>query len=871
MNIREIHGTKNAMTRKVAVCVACFCALLLPHGVALAAPHAEITVMPLGRMAIKRGVQQLTIPLPRYQPLPPLVLASVQPSVQPLANPNPDDENAAAAAPAIQVPATVKFKIGDCKLPDWVLASTPNAYIISPATLRANPGFADGVLRIEAHLLSDADEIGVLKLGMPDPMLLADNGTLTIDGPHSEFVRRAEGKPDVANYFAAQALEFAGDLSAAREAYNKLSNSPNKDVGRYARRALRLLNYRLRERTLSGNYLEHYRWGQFLRFAGLYSLAHDEFGECRLLFPKQYDAQYYAGDTLAMTPRAVFDWLLYLDRAGLAIENDVAVKSRIEVAVIMVRSRNGRELSDDQINAIKDAFICVERIINVASRGRLEIVSYWHTLDNADGDQLAVVPGNVLAATDKLIRPGGWFDMAITVLPRLDGESATDFTLSNGNASTAGAMVANLYHDGGLDTTARLYYALFRQLGKHIPGLASLPDAEALNEYGLRPASDALTHLRATIHDLCPPDGLTGVQIAEPALDESYVQLWRVTSLSAEDLKRCREATDTPSLPIGKNGKNIVIDGKTLPLKNTGKGVVATTWVYLPVEQAVQTRIDAQSIAALTLRCNGRTISNGIRADAVQRSFFARLVLASGWNLLEFIIEPDNAAPASLGLSILDINSKPIAGFACAYRPPSDFNYGPKQLTGGDTHYVWDDVRDDWRQRLPNLTKTGFAGFENWSLQSDGANFVGYFAPAANQSETYRLQDQLGRAEDFRDVRVNNVIDRRREWCAVVSGTQDRQLVFVRPEGLPAIANCIKEVEPLPDRLKGKTAGARLLGYVEVDMHDSRQPLFVFDVAIGAPGTWPADEEDLLTPFGPYIPNDQYFPAPVGPLPASSN
>ncbi len=838
-----------------------------------AAPNAEITVMPLGNFSIKNGVQELMIALPRYRPLPPLVLASLQPSVQPLAGGN-EEEDAQNAAPPVQVPATIKLKVDGRALPDWVLAPTPTAYVISPETLRGNSGFADNMLRIEVHLISEATDVVAAKLAMPDPMLLAEDGKLTLDGPLSEFERRAAGKPQVAKYFAVQAMEFAGDLTGARAEYEALAKADDPDVARFARRGLRLLGYRLRERTLSGNFLEHYRWGHYLRMAGLYGMAQEEFAECMLLNPKHFGGQYYAGETTAMLPRGLLDWMLYFDQAGLAIEDQVKTKSRINVAVVIVTSRNGVSLTPSQFTAVQDAFICVDRLLNVASRGRLEIVSHWHTIESADSDQLALVNGGVLAPTKGLLRSDGWFDIVATVLPRQNGESSADVVIAGGDASTANAMVANLFHDGGLEATARMYYQIFRRLSQHVPALAALPSEDSLDRYGLEPSGNLHTSVWSSVHDLCPPQALVGVQIAQPLVDDSYLQLWNVAPLDPSALASCQAAIRADRLPVNKAGKDVVIEGHDVPLSEisqaASKGYLASTWVYLPKNTAVQARFDLRSIAALRMRCNGLATYGDFSANKTARSLFTQLNLKAGWNFLELIVEAGTDADPSLALSILDWKNELIPGLACAYRAPDGHRYEPQSPATVGNHYQWVDVRNDWHHLLPNLTTMNLPEFKSWRIESNGTDYVGIFSDSASAAPGYRAQSDLD-AENFRDVRLNNVIDWRREWCAVVQGSNDRQLLFVRPEGLPAIVYCLQEANDLPARLKGKSVAQRLLGYVEVDLHDSRQPLFVFDVSLGAPAKWPTDEEDLLSPIGPYIPNDVFFPPAEGPLPPASN
>src|SRR5260221_4484860 len=135
-------------------------ALLITVGSALlaqAAPHPEITVLPLGSTSISNGQKDRTFRLPHDAESvveQPMVLVAAQPLRE-----FPGVEAAAEGSgepPKRQVEGTIKFSIAGQELPPWVLRPESTAYVISFYTIRKNPQFAKGMLALKAELVSSA-------------------------------------------------------------------------------------------------------------------------------------------------------------------------------------------------------------------------------------------------------------------------------------------------------------------------------------------------------------------------------------------------------------------------------------------------------------------------------------------------------------------------------------------------------------------------------------------------------------------------------------------------------------------------------------------------------------------------------------------
>ena len=117
------------------------------------------------------------------------------------------------------------------------------------------------------------------------------------------------------------------------------------------------------------------------------------------------------------------------------------------------------------------------------------------------------------------------------------------------------------------------------------------------------------------------------------------------------------------------------------------------------------------------------------------------------------------------------------------------------------------------------------------------------------------------------DVELNNVLDWDREDCLALRYTKDgsqRDLLFVRPEGLMAYMKLLNEPAVAGQVFGGLPPEKRLLGSVLVPTKESSRRLFVIDGFLGADGNWPVAEEDLLQPIA-----DEYIPNPprMGPFP----
>lgn len=296
----------------------------------------------------------------------------------------------------------------------------------------------------------------------------------------------------------------------------------------------------------------------------------------------------------------------------------------------------------------------------------------------------------------------------------------------------------------------------------------------------------------------------------------------------------------------------------------------ATNWVYVPSDQIAQFRIDSACEVAVWV--NERRVVNGTfvaGAKRGERSIFAGVALERGWNRFDVNCRAAGSGdPPSFAAWLLTTDGRPIPGLAQSHTlPESHVVVADWKVADGSEHYRWDQVRYDWQRRLPVLDigkATQIAGAKIVAHLDARDGCIAVEIPGRSDGAGYRKPPSGWNAESDRDVTFNNVMDWRREWCMGVPCDDGRQLLFARPAAIEAIIHCLKEADGAENAFNGRVVADRLLGRVVVPAPEFDRELIVFDVQIGAPATWPADEEDLLTPFGPFIPNSISI-EPVGP------
>jgi len=887
--------------------------LCLPQPqICMAASHEEITVTPLGLSGVERGSKEMAYRLPMGASgrlAQAYVLVAAQPW-QPI-RPEPplaptdvevDEEN----LPLGQVPGSLRITIGGKTLPPWTLAPQPTAYVINVATLKANPAFAAGDVKVTTDLETTAEGVNVTFMGMPDPLLLNDQK----DGPLSDFAAAAKD-PDVKSYFEALVLDIAGDKKAARDVYTRLAQSKNETVGRFARRNLRLLAYDLRRRKLSGNVREHERWGLYLQQCGLFAAAYKEFDECRILDPLHQESQFRGGEMFHQLRAPLHKILHYMDRNYEASE--VERPSDWYVLLVVLNTREGVTLSIDENAKPKDEWFFAERMIWGATGGNLRTWTSIIDLRDETAFPYKVYGAGVPGPAEDIVQDRGWFDLVISVRPRLPNEKDAPVLTVGGSEGPRGAALSSLY----ADCTWQDYLEAFnQQLARAMESGESgfLPPLveEALG-CGHQPVPDKGYGDRAALHYHMTPALWRRPKVADVPEQGCAVPLWKIegpfpiAGQMPKDGRPPRHVLDPLPAGAAPNTQRVISDGDFVDIAalwpDAGWALArATAWVYSPTDQEVRMWLGQNDRLAAWI--NGRCVYEGRQeigsdagdadgesgrgsgrrciADAEDQNVCDTVAswarLRRGWNEVRLVVE-SWPAPWNKGWGVCvrftHWDNKPIAGLAYLYDRPDKQLVAPYEPPPPGSYYAWESVKDDYHDSLPRLDSaaleriTGVKGLSISGVIRRTAGFIAIMAPQQEPSARYRVLPQPWQPEQDRDVLLNNVLDWQREACAAYrysKGGQPRDLLVLKPEAVAAYLNLLKEPATAAETFKGLPPADRVLGYVVVQGAASEQfALFVLDTLLAADDNWPIDEEDLLEPESSvYVPNPARL-QPMGP------
>jgi hypothetical protein len=878
--------------------------LILLHPVqSRAGGDYEITAIPIGAAQVQRGEQDVSYRLPMglHGPLPQaLVLIAAQPRpVEEVLPPTsaPDSQKADAesaqshsssprGASQEQVPATVRFQVAGRALPEWILYKEATAYVINLSTLRSNPEYRTGRLAMKVETISDAAHLDLVLLGMPDPLLLDE----TMDGPLGGFVEAA-ANPEAKAYFAALVKEIAGQKPSARGEYEKLRTTKDQRVARLARRGLRMLSYDLRRWPLSGNLLEHYRWGLYLQACGLFAPAFREFEECRIIDPRRSEAQFRAGEMLDRQAGTPFDVIYYMERA---FEGAAPPTSDWYVLLVILKSRGDKTLKLEEIDTVKGSWLFAAKMIQAAGDGCLRLRTSAFEVENEQVQAFTAYEGGVWGPAENVIQVRGWFDGVIAVRPRLASEADEPAVATvGGDRGPKGACLSAIFSDASWQDYMKAWtqqLAWDCQVAELNPQPPLGPEAAGC---GVQPIPYEGYGLRAALRYYMTPAMLRRAKIADLPVPDSHVQLWElegpypVNEQPPTDRLPDRHVLDP--IPAGPPPQTIALVsqedfinlGSLFPDAGWARAR-ATCWVFSPIDQELRMWLGQNDGMAVWLngRCvhSGRRYSGGNYEDKnLTDTIVSWANLKQGWNELRVVVEswpaPRNKGWGfSVRLSTWD--NKPVPDLACVNARPAEGVVPPSPPPAG--YYSWDQVKDDRYELLPRLSATDLAeitGVKGLSIVGSIQGDQGYAAitvPGRPSSAGYRSPAgdwQMGKDRD--DV-LNNVLDWARESCAAYRYAKDgktRDLLFVRPEGAEAYLRLLKE-PPAAETLFGKRRPTdRLLGYAVIPAGAAEAALLVVDALLTDGTAWPADEEDLLAPVSAeYIPNRPVEP-PQGPQP----
>lgn len=841
--------------------------------------------MPLGPGSAQPGAQDASYRLPtgaRGVLQQAMVLIAARPFSEqapvPLADPGQGGQ-----ITKVQVPATIQFKVSGQMLPKWELFEFPTAYVINYDVIRGNPEFGMNRLALSIDVDTAAKGVNWRVYGMADPLLLDD----TTCGPIAHLYRQAADE-QIRDYLVAFANEVGGNKREAKLAYEKLASSPNADLARFARRGVRLLTYEDRPFNPTGNFNEHYRWGLFLQQAGLFGPAFGEFDECRTIYRNHGDSQFRGGemlDRMMAGPFSVFD---YMERCGAAaFETNPSYWTCL---IVILGERGGTKLSDVEAFEFKANWLLMQYMVWAATRGQLAPLATVHEIENESVSDWAVYPGERLGPPRDIVAERGWFDGVFFVRPRPEGEQSTATPTIGGDEGPNGSAMSWLFADAKWQELLSAFYAQFAwaaAVGEIGPGW---PAAGELLDAGHQPVTDEGYAIRAALRYQFSPTMIRRVQMADmPGPMEQYVRRWKVEGpLSAGAASSADGAPLPTRWPAGPAEKSIVMEAEARfvdlrrQLRVESGLARATCWVYCPADQDVRLWLGQNDGAAVWV--NGRCIHEGAYYASGQyedRNLVDTVAmyapLRAGWNELSVLIE-GLAAPKNRGwgfsVRLCDWGGRTIPGLAFLTSPPESFDPAPQDETG--RHFTWQAVKDNFTELLPRLddaalqAMTGIGGLHAEGRVGAAGGMVAISAPDRADSPTYRAPPSTG-DEAFRDVVVNNILDWSREAVMVMSYRKngaDRSLLFVKPEGLEAYMQLLKESDDAESMFGGLEPTERLLGYVIVpagsDEKSSSRLLFVIDCALGPESSWPVDEEDLMAP----IP-EEFIPNPTDVFPPS--
>jgi hypothetical protein len=860
---------------------------------ASAGGNPEITAMPIGSAVVQQGTHDVSYKLPTGPggPLPQaLVLIAGQPRPQEKPTSSPADEaREKKEEPKDQVPAVVKFTVAGQQLPDWQLQKDPTAYVINLQTLRKNPEYQAGRVAIKIELDTIAASLGLVVLGMPDPLLLDDSK----DGPLGSFAEAATDA-EVKAYFGALAQEIAGQKESARAEYEKLRAAKNDRVARFARRGLRMLSYELRTRRLSGNLMEHYRWGLYLQQCGLFAAAYQEFEECRIIQPAHGESQFRAAEMLDHEGGDLISVLHYLERSAEADRNPNATD--FYVLLTILKSRGDKTLTLEEIDKVRSDWLYVEKVILAATRANVRIWTSYFEIGSEQDQAYTTYGDGVSGPAENIIQTRGWFDSVISVRPRLSGDKEPPVMTVGGDLGPQGASLSALYHDSAWTDYLKAWNqqaAWAINVGEIGPNPPLVVNAIAC---GNQPIPYEGYGLRSALRYDVPSAMIRRLNVAEESVPGSYVQLWKIEGPypvadkpPADGLPPHHVMDPIPAGPATKTielvaGSDFIDLGELFPNAGWARAQ-ATSWVFSPSDQDARMWLGQNDGMAVWL--NGRCIHEGryYSAGKYEDNNLVDTIAASagfrrGWNELRVVVE---AWPAprdkGWGFSVrfCGKNNKPISGMACVNRRPEADLVPPYAAPKVGAYYSWNKVRGDLYESLPRLTAADLqtiTGVKDVGISGAVQGDVGHVvvaAPGRPQSATYRPLAEPWQPAKDRDWVLNNLMDWSREDVAAFRYTRDgkpRDLLVLRPEAVEPYLLLLNE-PPAAEATFGKVRPAdRILGYVLIPAGFEEFSLLVVDALLADRDKWPIDEEDLMTPISSeYVPNRPVGERQPGPRP----
>jgi hypothetical protein len=546
---------------------------------------------------------------------------------------------------------------------------------------------------------------------------------------------------------------------------------------------------------------------------------------------------------------------------------------------VILRSRQDKNLNAQNIFDIKGEWVVAERMIQAATGGEIQIFTTTFEIPDETQHGFCVYPGNVPGPTDDVVGKRGWFDGVIFVRPRIAADTADYVITAPGDVGPKGAAISTVYDDATWREFVQAWYEQYSWAANVGEIGDGFPIGDDLWDCGHQPAPHEAYSLRAALRYNYTPAMLLRPKMTDIPKPGEYVRLWQIKGPFPVRDNGGGESPQHHVLDPLNSGPavqtaSIISDSDFIDLANmfpkAGAALAqATCWVYSPADQDVRMWLGQNDGAAAWL--NGRLIHEGRYYSAgnyddknLVDTVAAHAPLKQCWNELRVVIE-SWPAPRNKdwGFSVrfCEFNGKPVPGLAYVNERPADglaAYAAPKPVE----YYSWRDVKKDYQEYLPRLSAADLqhiTGTSNLSLDGRIDKNGGYFmlaTPDRKASPTYRVLSATWQTGKDKDYRLNNVLDWDREACAAFAyqkGGKTRDLLFVKPEALMAYMTLLNE--PSAAVFNGRALEDRLLGYVVIPSPPSTRTLLVLDTAIGEEAKWPPDEEDIMVPTAPYVPN----------------
>lgn len=863
-----------------------------------AGPRAELSPIPIGNAAIKKGKQDVTYRLPADidGPLDQAILfIGAKPKKAP-----PDKRTIKEILNPVDPgrhSAEITFTVNGKPLPKWTLGDTATGYVIHPKTLReGNADFDKSIIKMTIEAATDADMVVCPVASLPEIGLLVPEekcGTVV-------ELSQAAKDPESKQYLETLAKELAQDYKGARDGYQALSKSKNETIARFARRGLRLMKYWMRPYKISGNFNEHYRWGLFAQQCGFYGIGRIEFEECRILTPGNVTAQIHSAEMGEHTGLPLLDVNDYLVRAARGAADvlqqmrqageDTSLLDPVDwhVLVVILRSRSYTEtvngvpetkihtLKPGEITAIKNLWLIAGRMVLGVTGGRLRLVtSFYEVADETERPYVKY--GDTEGPAPDILDERGWFDGVVSIRPRVPSDGDRKNTTVSCEIGPKGAALTDCFDDTDINGYTLALYEQFAEAVARSEAGPGLPLGQDVVGCGHQPNVNIGQACRAALHYYLTPAMLRRAKTNDLARPGTYVRFWSVdgpypiTEPAPQGTPARKHVldpipTDGAKTPVRIESATDFVDLSRVYPGTGWARARARCWVYSPSGQTVRMFLGQND--GLAVRVNGRVAhegrffaGNSMGDQPLCDTLASAADLAPGWNEIEVVVEslpPPNDKGWGFSLRFCDWKNNPVPGLAYAATRPENDVVPPAAGPEVGKYYDWAATYGDFHESLPRLDAAALrriTGIADLTLSGSIGRRDGYFAigSAAHPAGPGWTPAPSSWSATSRDETLNNVLDWRRESCAGLRYQKDgkaHDLLFLRPEAVEAYLWLLIEPAAAADVYGDSPLGQRVLGYSLIPAGGGTfRPLIVIDTLLGDESGWPIDEEDLLEPW----------------------